>query len=112
MKALNSVEYWNELKRKSEQFPVVILKHSNTCPISLGAYERIKEVEDEDLIDQDIHLLIVQNSRELSDKIAEDTDVKHESPQILVMRKGKVVYHASHEEVVGDKLVEAFNKAK
>jgi bacillithiol system protein YtxJ len=34
--------------------------------------------------------------RALSDQIAKDFGVAHESPQILVIREGKVVYHESH----------------
>jgi bacillithiol system protein YtxJ len=37
--------------------------------------------------------------RELSNILAEQLHVKHESPQVIVVRNGKAVYHASHDSI-------------
>lgn len=104
MRSLNSVEYWIELQKKSLELPQVIFKHSSACPISLGAFESLKLAEEAGAVPQDIHMLVVQVSPELSAQIAEESGVQHESPQLLVLNEGKVVFHANHYEITGDVL--------
>ncbi len=81
------------LIEKSNEQPVVIFKHSTTCPISMGVYHEISNA------DADINLIVVQNSRNLSNAIAEQTGIRHESPQAFVFKNGKAVYHASHYDI-------------
>ena len=102
MRSLNSVEYWQELQKKSHELPQVIFKHSNSCAISLGAFESLKLAA----VPQDIHMLVVQVSPELSAQIEEETDIVHESPQLLILKDGKIAFYANHYEVTGDILDE------
>jgi bacillithiol system protein YtxJ len=44
-------------------------------------------------------LIVVQRSRDVSTAVAEKTGIRHESPQALVLKNSKVVYHASHYDV-------------
>jgi monothiol bacilliredoxin len=81
------------LFEKSFESPVVVFKHSLTCPISSYAYQKISEA------DAEINLIVVQHARSVSSAIAEKTGVRHESPQAIVLRDGKAVYHASHYSV-------------
>lgn len=83
---------------RAESGTVVFFKHSVTCPISSGVYAEV------DRFDGDVGLIIVQSSRALSNEIAARTGVRHESPQALVVRNGKVVYHASHYDVTAEDL--------
>ena len=80
MRSLNSVEYWQELNKKSHEQPQIIFKHSSACPISLTAFESLKEAEEAGATPQDIHMLVVQVSPELSAQIEEESGIKHESP--------------------------------
>ena len=106
MRSLNSVEYWQELQKKSHELPQVIFKHSNSCAISLGAFESLKLAEEAGAVPQDIHMLVVQVSPELSAQIEEETDIVHESPQLLILKDGKIAFYANHYEVTGDILDE------
>lgn len=90
---LDTTEKLEQIIRDSAQKPVVLFKHSTTCPISAGVYQEISGA------DADINLVIVQNSRNVSTAIAEKTGVRHESPQAIVLKNGKVVYNASHYDV-------------
>jgi bacillithiol system protein YtxJ len=40
-----------------------------------------------------------QHARNVSTAIAERTGIRHESPQAIVLKDGKPVYHASHYDV-------------
>lgn len=95
---LDSIEKLDELFEKSKETPVVIFKHSLTCPISTDASTQMS------IVDGDVHLVIVQVSRNISNEIAVRTNIRHESPQLIVLRDGKPVYHASHYQITADNL--------
>lgn len=90
------------LFEKSNNQPVVLFKHSTTCPISAGVYQEISNA------DADINLIVVQRARNVSNAIAERTGVRHESPQALVLKNGAVVYHASHYDVTASDVENSF----
>ena len=81
---------FEELTKRSKERPVVIFKHSLTCPISAGAYDQMAKFEGE------VALIEVQRSRELSTEIENRLGVAHESPQVIVLRNGQVIWDASH----------------
>ena len=93
---IHSDEELDELFQKSEEQPVVLFKHSLTCPISSGVYREVSG------IDSDIYLIVVQYARGVSNLLAEKTGVRHESPQAFVIKDGKPVYHASHYDVTAE----------
>ena len=78
---------------------VVIFKHSTRCYISktvLRNFEKEAEASGRDI---SFYLLDLLAHRDISDKIAEDFGVSHQSPQILVLRDGKAVNNASHQSI-------------
>jgi bacillithiol system protein YtxJ len=77
----------------SFQKPVLIFKHSNSCSISSTVYEDVSTV------DSEIYLVVVQDARAVSNEIASRFGIRHESPQMIILRNGKVVYHASHFDI-------------
>ena len=90
---INSTEELDALFQKSNEKPVVLFKHSTTCPISAGVYQEISNA------DANINLVVVQHARNVSTAIAEKTGIRHESPQAIILKDGKPVYHASHYDV-------------
>ncbi len=96
---LTESEELNALKEASFQRPQVIFKNSRSCGIS-GMTKRRFEVEAGRLTeDMDFHLLVIQKSRDLSAQIATYFQVRHESPQVLLVKDGVVVAHASHWQI-------------
>lgn len=73
--------------------PVIVFKHSNSCSISSRAYREMEQ------FDGDVNLLVVQSAREVSRELANLTGVRHETPQVIVLRDGKAVWDASHFDV-------------
>lgn len=78
---------------RSNDAPVVLFKHSTTCPISSAAYKQMSQVE------MDVSLVIVQSARDVSGEIASRTGIRHESPQAIVVRNGEAVWSASHFDI-------------
>jgi bacillithiol system protein YtxJ len=102
---ITDTKSFEELARRSKKQPVVIFKHSLTCPISSAAYKQMAE------FDGEVALVEVQRARELSTEIEDRLGVAHESPQVIVLRNGQVVWNASHFRVTADAVTEAVREA-
>ena len=77
----------------SKEKPVIVFKHSNACPISARAYREMEKLEDQ------VNMIEIQAAPELSRELANITGVRHESPQVILLRDGKAVWNASHFDV-------------
>ncbi|WP_339839179.1 bacillithiol system redox-active protein YtxJ [uncultured Flavobacterium sp.] len=96
---LDDVKLLDQVDVISQTKPVVIFKHSTRCSISRFALKRF-EAEfnyDEDKIDW--YLLDLLNHRDISNEMAHRYNVQHQSPQIIVVRNGKAIYHDSHDGI-------------
>lgn len=89
-----------------QQEVAVVFKHSQTCPVSWMAKRQVDEFVQHHP-EVPLYTVIVQKDRQLSNRIAEQTGVRHESPQVLVFRRGQVVTDASHSEVTTQYLIES-----
>ena len=87
----------DELFARSDDAPVLLFKHSTTCPISAHAYREMSRLDAGAA--GEVALVVVQTARPLSNEIAERTGVRHESPQAIVLRAGKPVWTASHYDI-------------
>jgi bacillithiol system protein YtxJ len=85
----------------SKQKPVIVFKHSIACPVSARAYREMEKVQTE------VNILVVQSAREVSRELANLTGVRHETPQVIVLRDGKAVWNASHFDVRAIAVTEA-----
>lgn len=105
VKELVSMEEWKELFSNST--PTLVLKHSTTCPISAEAYNQFMTyVEGQEMENIQYGLVKVIEMRPISNQIAEDLDLKHESPQCIYMKNGEVVWSATHWNVTEQALIE------
>lgn len=97
-KELTEQEQLKAVINQSEAQPVLIFKHSTRCSISRFA---LKQFENEfDLQDKIItYYLDLLNHRDISNEIAFQFNVQHQSPQILLLKNRVVVYHTSHENI-------------
>lgn len=79
--------------------PQLIFKHSMTCGVSGMAKRRFEADAGSFAGRYGFHLLIIQKNRELSGQIASELQVRHESPQLLIVKDGVVAAHASHWQI-------------
>jgi bacillithiol system protein YtxJ len=91
---LKSEEQLKELLEKSKQTAQVIFKYSSRCSISEVAKTRLERKAAPS--DVDFYFLDIITYRSLSNKIAKDLAVHHESPQILLLKNGECIYEESH----------------
>ena len=85
----------------SSRKPVIVFKHSNACSISSRAYREMEKLGDQ------VNILEVQSARDVSRELANLTGVRHETPQVIVLRDGKAVWNASHFDVKADDVLKA-----
>ncbi len=97
-----------QIKASSTQTPQVIFKHSTRCSISVVAKNRLDNAEVPDGVD--FYYLDLLNHRNISAKIAEDFNVYHESPQILLIKNGECVYDESHGGIRMEDILEEVEK--
>ncbi|MEZ4703446.1 MAG: bacillithiol system redox-active protein YtxJ [Rhodothermales bacterium] len=107
---LDSDAAWNDVIARSEREPVVVFKHSLTCGISAGARRRMLEMGSPG--DPPVYELVVQHARPLSNAIATSLGVRHESPQVLVLHAGRVVFHTSHGSITPDRVRAAAQESR
>jgi bacillithiol system protein YtxJ len=78
-----------------------LLKHSRTCPVSAAAHAEVSAYERTHARDA-VGIIVVQDNRAASDRVAAAWKVKHESPQLFLVKDGKPIWHASHGEITQD----------
>ncbi len=96
---IHSLEELNALTEDSTGKPQVIFKHSTSCGISsmvLRSFEKQYQHVEEMV---DFYFLNIQQNRALSDEIANRFGIRHESPQLLVIKNRIAVFDTSHSSI-------------
>lgn len=99
---LISEAQFTALLEASAKKPQVIFKHSTRCSTSAMVKNRLERSEIPAGVD--FYFLDLISYRSLSGKIADELGVRHESPQILLIRDGKCIYHESHYAVMMEEI--------
>lgn len=96
---LTEMSQLDEIKAESKTIPVMILKHSTRCSVSLMAKNTLDRNWD---IEQDkikTYYLDLLKFRPISNQIAEEFNIHHQSPQILIIKNGICDYSATHSAI-------------
>jgi bacillithiol system protein YtxJ len=94
---LTTLEQLESLVEESKKQPVVIFKHSTSCSISSMAKSRLeRQWADMKLTDLKPYYLDLLSYRPVSNEIAAVFQVRHESPQLLLIQDGVCTYNGSH----------------
>jgi len=110
-KEIDSLEAWGEVLGQSETKPLLVFKHSTTCPISAEAFSQFEQfLSDYKETDLEAILVKVIEARPVSNQIAEELLVKHESPQAILVLKQGAVWNASHWKITAKALEAAIHE--
>lgn len=101
--------FWNVIKseedlehaiKESYQKRIAIFKHSTSCFISKTVLRNFeKEIENAEEQNAVFYFLDLLAFRPISNKIAEDFGIRHESPQLIVIENGEAINNASHQDI-------------
>ncbi len=116
---LRDADHLDELVAGSHEQPLLLFKHSRSCGTSFEALEEIvahRNRRDTGCrqdggatpgVEMRYAMLTVQHDRELSNTLARRFNVRHETPQAILVRGGQVVWTASHFRINGRALDQA-----
>ena len=96
LKTLEAIEDLDRLLATSERRPILLFKHSHTCGVSAEALDELLTHLSDRPGDVSYALVTVQTHRQVSNAVARKLGVRHETPQALLIRAGRVVWSASH----------------
>ena len=84
------------IQEESGKGPVLIYKHSPRCSICQTVRGRLERSWDSQAMKEvKTYIVDVLKAREASNLLATSLGVTHESPQVFVLKEGKMVYTAS-----------------
>jgi bacillithiol system protein YtxJ len=106
IKQLKSIEDLHQFVQQPGKH--LLFKHSTTCPISAKANEEFQAFMS-DAEGASAAMVLVIEDRPVSNHIAEEFAIKHESPQILLFEGGEVRWNTSHWKITKDSIKEALN---
>lgn len=93
--ALHTIEQLQHIEQQSKTKTQVVFKYSTQCGISRMVMNQFISAYDVDA-DIDLYYLDLLSYRNVSNEVSYKFQVMHESPQVLVIKNGVVVAHASH----------------
>jgi len=101
---LDNISQLDSITEMSDGKTQIIFKHSTRCSISHMAKSRLeRETMSEEY---DWYFLDLIKYRDISNGIAEKFQVNHESPQILIIKKGECTFAESHNGIIMSEIVE------
>lgn len=108
---LRDADHLDELLAESGAQPLLLFKHSKSCGTSFEALDEILAHLAERPAAATYAMVTVQQDRELSNTVARRLGVRHETPQVILVRDGRVVWTASHFRINAAALDQAFASA-
>ena len=89
----------------------ILYKHSPTCGVCLAALQEVEAFMREHP-DADVSAVDVLEQRDLSRDLAARSGIRHESPQILIIRSGITLWNESHYGITAEALAQQFTSAQ
>ena len=86
--------------------PVWLFKHSSSCGVSAAALEQVESYSVAHP-NEGVGMVVIQDSRPLSSWIGNKLHYVHQSPQLFLLRDGRVVWSASHWAISADAMAKA-----
>ncbi|MEO8515632.1 MAG: bacillithiol system redox-active protein YtxJ [Flavobacterium sp.] len=94
----------DEIVKTSFEKPVTLFKHSTRCSISRFALKQFEKEYNIETVKMELYFLDLLEHRSISNEVTERFGVMHQSPQIIVIKDGKAIYHASHSDIQAEDL--------
>ena len=89
---------------ESRERPVLLFKHSRYCGVSCEALDELQSHIEAGDGDAAYKMITVQTHRSVSDAVVERLGLRHETPQAILVRDGRVVWNASHFRITATQL--------
>ena len=94
----NQINSFNELLNFNKNY-VLLFKHSPRCIVSRIAFSRFESDFSKEANISEYIFIDVLKMKSLSDEIAKNYSIYHESPQIILLKDNNVIFHTSHLDI-------------
>ena len=101
---VDSVQQLTEILEKTTDKTNLFFKHSTRCSISSMAL-KLFESDWKNIENVDCYFIDLISFRDVSNTIAQKTNIEHQSPQVIVLKNNNVIYHASHQSIDAKKIL-------
>ena len=109
---LHDVQSLDAAIAESRERPVLLFKHSRYCGVSCEALDELhSHIEAQTQSSVAYKVITVQTHRPVSDAVAQRLGLRHETPQAILLRDGKVIWNASHFRITATQLDQVLPKA-
>ncbi len=109
---ITSLDALAEVLQASDRQTVLFFKHSNTCGVSMRAFNEFRKyLQAPEGAGVRNCLIVIQSSRDVSDELARVTGVQHESPQAIIVSEGLAIWTDSHLAIKSGALIEAVRRS-
>lgn len=99
MRIFKKTTHLSEILESSQSNRVIIFKYSDDCGTSSKLADEIENIIKQKEISPIIYMVTVQTEPVLSRKIEEWFNIKHETPQIIQIERGEVIYTDHHKNI-------------
>jgi len=113
---LQHIEQLDHLLSESHTRPLLLFKHSFSCGVSAEALDELIDHLNADIVaagvaDPRYAIVTVQTHRDVSNAVSTKLGVRHETPQALLIRDGRVIWSASHFRVTAEAMKRALTSS-
>jgi bacillithiol system protein YtxJ len=104
LEELKSIPELEHALDESRERPVLLFKHSLTCPTSRYALNELLSYLNKADPRISYKMITVQTARAVSDEAAARLRLEHQSPQAILVRNGRELWNASHYDITAETL--------
>ena len=105
-----TVQDFDQLVSSSCERPVFLFKHSTRCPISAGRWREFQAFAEAEQRARFCRVLVIED-RPLSQYVARETGVSHQSPQVILISDCRAVWNTSHYSITSAAMNSALEQA-
>jgi bacillithiol system protein YtxJ len=107
--SLHSLAAAEAMLAASQTKPIALLKHSNACMMSARGQRVFMELAEDGTLP--LYMVTVQQARAVSNALAEQLGIRHETPQAFILYQGQAILHQSHGGIRAEDLRAAAHQA-
>lgn len=108
---INSVDQLNKIIQTTFDKPVLLFKHSTRCMTSAIALKSFNEEWTTGNELCNLYFIDLLAHRDVSDEIEVLTGIKHESPQVIVLKGRDIIYDESHSAIDARRIQSALRRS-
>lgn len=104
---MDGIDNMTDIIDKSKNSTLIIFKHSTRCGISGSILRKFEKKASIRLTDKKLfYFLNVIKHRDVSNELEKRFSVRHESPQVLIVKNNEVIKHDSHYSILDIELAD------